>query len=165
MEQQEYSATDIRKLLHQLFPERRLVLSQFTFFNQTGVSKATGETFRRGRRCYKLRDILPIACILALKEEGIPYKNVEALPALIQENSDIIFELGEGCRVSGYGNRLVLQLKDEEAPNEVLEAFLSGEGQSLLFWSFDIGLLARQLEAVAMGSAMQPSQERVLKAA
>ena len=68
----EFSASEIRQVLQGLFPHRRLVLSQFTFFNNIGVSLPTGETFRRGRRCYRLEDILSIATVLALKEEGIP---------------------------------------------------------------------------------------------
>lgn len=155
MAEQEYTATEVRKLLHELFPQRRLVLSQFTFFNQTGVSKATGSTFRRGRRCYRLEDLLSIACILALKEEGIPYKNVEGLPALIQENASLIFALGEGCRLSGFGEQVTLKLKGEGSVNEVLESFLAEGSQSLLFWSFDVGLLAHQLQAIAERQAME----------
>ncbi len=80
MTETEYSASDIRKLLQQLFPQRRLVLSQFTFFSHRGVARATGETYRRGRRCYRLHDILSIASIIALKEEGIPLKNIRVDP-------------------------------------------------------------------------------------
>jgi DNA-binding transcriptional MerR regulator len=149
MESMEYSATQIRKMLHGLFPQRRLVLSQFTFFNHAGVSRATGSTFRRGRRCYRLPDILPIACILALKEEGIPYKNVESLPALIQDNADRILEIGDGCRLSGFGNSVNLMFPDQIGEPSALQSFLEGDSEMMIFWSFNIGLLAEQLRAVA----------------
>jgi DNA-binding transcriptional MerR regulator len=105
----EYSATEIRKLLQGLFPHRRLVLSQFTFFNQIGIAKPTGSGFKRGRQCYRLEDLLSIATILALKEEGIPFKNIEVVPKIIQQNAARIFEIGEGCRLSGHGDAIVLR--------------------------------------------------------
>ncbi len=147
MDQIEYSASEIRKILQQLFPTRRLVLSQFTFFNQIGVAKPSGETFRRGRRCYKLKDVLPIACVLALKEEGIPLKNIECVPRLIQENVERIFSLGSNSRIIGFGETITLQLADDTAANPAVEAFLAGEvptGASF-FWSFNVGELAQTL--------------------
>ena len=145
----EYSASEIRKLLQQLFPQRRLVLSQFTFFNQIGVARATGLTFRRGRRCYRLEDILSIACVIALKEEGIPLKNVETVPALVQERAQEIFHCGAGCRLSGYGDTVTLVLPQGDGDNRALDRFLDSGAERLLFWGFDVGLLAEQLEQVA----------------
>ena len=165
MDGTEYSASDIRKILQGLFPQRRLVLSQFTFFNQVGVAKATGKTFRRGRRCYRLEDLLSIACILALKEEGIPYKNVESVPALIQDNSDKIFAAGEGCRLSGFGETVSLSFPHEEKDEAALDSFLSGEQTSLLFWCFDVGLLAEQLRLVATQAARTTAVPAVAQAA
>ena len=145
----EYSATEIRKILQGLFPHRRLVLSQFTFFNQIGIAKPTGSSFKRGRRCYRLQDILSIACILALKEEGIPFKNIETLPPLIQEHAERIFLCGEGCRLSGHAEAIALRFPGDSSENPALTSFLSGEHEELLFWGFDIGLLAEQLRDIA----------------
>jgi len=150
----EYSASEIRTILQRLFPHRRLVLSQFTFFNQSGVAKPTGETFRRGRRCYRPFDILSIAAVLALKEEGIPYKNIEPLPAVIQQHSEEIFRLGSPCRVVGYKDFLSLELparerilvKTNEQNLSPLDAFAAHGSSYSLFWSFDVGALATQLE-------------------
>ena len=152
MEQLEYSASQIRKILQELFPRRRLVLSQFTFFNQVGVAKPTGVTFRRGRRCYRLEDLLSIACILALKEEGIPYKNVDQVPAILQAHAERIFASGHGCRLSGFGDIVNLVLPGEEQSNAALLDYLSEDKEPILFWSFDVGLLAEQLQAVAQRS-------------
>lgn len=146
----EFSASEIRKLLQTLFPHRRLVLSQFTFFNQVGVSRPTGETSRRGRRCYRLQDILPIACILALKEEGIPYKNVETVPAVLQTHADKIFRSGPGVRLSGFGSNVELCFQGEEQLAEPYLDFLSGDFGIQLFWSFDVGMLASRLEATTI---------------
>lgn len=148
----EYSASDIRKILQQIFPNRRLVLSQFTFFNQCGVARPTGETFRRGRRCYRLVDLLSIATVLALKEEGIPLKNIEAVPALIQDRAEQIFEIGENCRLSGFGSRIALKLPGDTSYNLPLDTFLAEEQGCALYWSYDVGALARRLEAVALGA-------------
>ena len=149
--QQEYSASQIRGLLQQLFPTRRLVLSQFTFFNQSGVSKPTGDTTRRGRRCYRLQDILSIACVLALKEEGIPLKNIDIVPALIQKEADRIFAAGVGVRISGFGSNIRLTFPGESWEYSALEAFLDDSTNTLLFWNYDIGALAQQLVQVAAG--------------
>ncbi len=140
----EYSASELRRLLQELFPHRRLVLSQFTFYNQIGVAKPTGETFRRKRRCYRLVDILPIACVLSLKEQGIPLKNIAAVPGLIQENAARIFATGKGCRLSGAGDTVQLQMPGEEATQAALDTLLDGLCGSL-FWGFDVGELAEQL--------------------
>ena len=151
----EYSASEARELMQRLFPHRRLVLSQFTFFNQVKIAVATGETFRRGRRCYRLLDLLSVGCVLALKEEGIPYKNIEAVPGMIQKNAQLIFELGPGCRLSGSGEQVGLNLPGRPLQGEeVLESFLDrsedqlGQNQGI-FWSFDLGLLAAQLRSIA----------------
>lgn len=145
----EFTASEIRKLLQALFPHRRLVLSQFTFFNQIGVSRPSGKTYRRGRRCYRLQDILPIACILALKEEGIPFKNIETVPAVLQTHAEKIFKVGAGVRLSGFGSNVELCFPGEEQLAEPYLDFLSGDFGMQLFWSFDVGLLAGQLEAIA----------------
>lgn len=150
----EYSASDIRRILQQLFPHRRLVLSQFTFFNQIGVAKPTGEQFRRGRRCYRLEDILSIAAVIALKEEGIPLKNISCVPQLIQERSAEIFrsargDVGRGCRLSGFGESVVLLAAGERLPNTALDIFLSDDAEGRLFWSYDLGLLAAQIQQLA----------------
>ncbi len=149
---QEYSASEVRKLLQKLFPHRRLVLSQFTYYNQCGVAKPLGNTYRRGRRCYRLMDILPIACVLALKEEGIPLKNIETLPPLIHDNLDRIFASGPNTRLHGYGQSIVLLFPEQDSSNLPLENFLSENQTPSLFWSFDIGLLARQLQALSVES-------------
>ncbi len=145
----EYSATDVRWMLQQLFPKRKLVLSQLTFFNQSGVCRPTGNSFKRGRRCYKLVDLLPTACVLALKEQGIPLKNISQLPSLLQENTQRIFSDPKGCQVSGYGNEVSLLIPGEMTQNLALEAFLSNSSSSsCLFWNFDIApLVMRLLEA------------------
>jgi hypothetical protein len=155
MAQAEYSASEVRKILQKLFPQRRLVLSQFTFFNQVGVTKPSGITFRRGRQCYTLHDVLPIACVLALKEEGIPLKNIECVPRLIQENVDRIFSLGPNSRIIGFGDVITLQLADDTSSNVAVQAFLSSEShsESSLFWSFDVGALAKTLVEVEASRA------------
>lgn len=142
---QEYSASEVRKLLQILFPQRRLVLSQFTFFNQVGVSTPSGETSRRGRRCYRLIDLLSIACILALKEEGIPYKNVECLPKMIQENLDKIFAFNESCIASGWGSKVDLSFGETASKANSILSFLEEPNLLGLYWSFDISDLAKQL--------------------
>jgi hypothetical protein len=149
MENAEFSATEIRKILQGLFPHRRLVLSQFTFFNQVGVATPTGSTYKRGRRCYRLRDLLSIACILALKEEGIPYKNVEDVPRMIQEDAERIFAAGEGCRLYGVGGKVGLCFPGSQNNPEPLDAMLDCETGLGLFWGFDVGLLATQLSEAA----------------
>ncbi|MFN8389208.1 MAG: hypothetical protein U0136_02825 [Bdellovibrionota bacterium] len=141
----EYTATELRRLLQELFPHRRLVLSQFTFFNQVGVARPTGETFRRKRRCYRLVDILSIACVLSLKEQGIPLKNIGPVPALVQERSLEIFQNGRGCRLSGMGDAVHLQVPGSAETNSALDRLLSNPEQASLFWAFDVGELAEQL--------------------
>lgn len=145
MEAMEYSASEIRKILQQLFPQRRLVLSQFTFYNHCGVAKPTGDTFRRGRRRYRLPDILPIACVLALKEEGIPLKNISLLPTLVQECAEKIVGSGESCKLSGYGEHIHIE---NGTANTALEAFLLNTDGTHIFWSYDVGLLAKQLKNI-----------------
>ena len=152
----EYSASEIRKLLQQLFPNRRLVLSQFTFFNQIGIAKPSGETFRRGRRCYKLEDVLSIALVLALKEEGIPFKNIEELPKLVQLHAKTIFTVGEGCRVSGYGSEIDLQIPGVNYSTRSLETLIAESDRPLLFWSYDVGVLAKRIRNIALGGTKQP---------
>ena len=145
MDAREYSASEVRKLLQFLFPQRRLVLSQFTFFNHIGVSKPSGDTYRRGRRCYRLQDLLSIASVLALKEEGIPFKNVEVLPELIHENLNRIFLFSEECFLSGYDEKVTMSFGSEARGGETLESFFNSNEKLGLFWGFDITLMARQL--------------------
>jgi DNA-binding transcriptional MerR regulator len=147
MSYQEYSASEIRKMLQQLFPHRKLVLSQFTFFNQIGVARPTGVTSRRGRQCYKLEDVLSIACVIALKEEGISLKNISELPQLIQQNSKKIFEQGSGCRLSGCGDKLSLIFAGETIKNFALETFFDSS-EVRMFWSFDVGALSEKLAII-----------------
>ena len=142
---QEFSASEVRKLLQILFPQRRLVLSQFTFFNQVGVSNPSGSTSRRGRRCYRLEDLLPIALVLALKEEGIPYKNLEKLPKAIQENLEKIFSFQEMCIASGWGTKVNLCFGPQANQSESLLSFLDEPNLLGLYWSFDVSDLAKQL--------------------
>jgi hypothetical protein len=149
----EYSATEVRWMLQQLFPQRKLVLSQLTFFNQSGVGRPTGSTFRRGRRCYKLTDVLPIACVLALKERGIPLKNISPLPGLIQSYAQRIFSDPRGCQLSGYGLEVSLVMPGESLENTALDAFLkASEETPYLFWNYDIApLIGRLFEAAESG--------------
>lgn len=145
----EYSATELRRILQELFPTRKLVLSQFTFYNQIGVARPTGETFKRGRRCYRLGDILPIACVLALKEKGIPLKNIQSVPSLVQERASQIFAHGSNCFISGYGSAVNLLMHDDQSPDICLESFLDeSEEVAQLFWSYDVGLLAARLNEI-----------------
>ena len=160
MTQAEFSASELRKIFQELFPHRKLVLSQFTFYNQVGVAKPSGETFRRGRRCYRLVDLLPIATVLALKEKGIPLKNIEVLPRLLQESAERIFSFGTDCLISGYGEQVHLQMPDEDGEDLCLEAFLAEETQTMLYWSFDVGKLAAELQDVVARYS-----ERYLRAA
>ncbi|MCC6933643.1 MAG: hypothetical protein IT292_10385 [Deltaproteobacteria bacterium] len=150
MVEREYSAIEVRELIQKIFPQRKLVLSQFTFFNHVGVAKPSGETFRRGRRCYRLVDLLSVVTVLALKEQGIPLKNIDLVPSLIQENAQTIFNIGAGCRLSGHGSTVSLNLPNQNSANEALDSLLGGEmRKDILFWSYDVGLLARQLQEVA----------------
>jgi len=149
---EEYTASHIRKLLQQLFPHRKLVLSQFTFFCQTGVSAPSGEQVRRGRRCFKLVDILPMASLLGVKEEGIPYKNADSLPLLVRDNAEKIFLSGPGTLIAGFGKDLSIRFPKESWTGSAVEAFLDCEtqpGEQRLFWSYDVGELAKQLLSVA----------------
>lgn len=167
MDNIEYSANEIRVLLQDIFPNRQLVLSQFTFFNQIGVSRPTGVTFKRGRRCYRLEDILSIACVIALKEEGIPFKNIEHLPAIIQENVEDIFFYGPGCRVSGFGDFVFLKFPYTENETQTFSRFLNSSSVNLaLFWSYDLGELAWRLKEAAINRYQEQIEEfPILKAA
>ena len=160
MENLEYSASEIRRILQQLFPQRKLVLSQLTFFNQVGVSRPTGETFRRGRRCYRLTDILPIACVLALKEQGISLKSIAAVPKLIQEKAGEILSHGPAYRLLGFGQSIEF-ITHGKTSEVVLQEFLESSSEpKVLFWSYDVGLLAQQLKEVVLAES-----EGLLKAA
>ncbi|HMO16913.1 MAG TPA: hypothetical protein PKA63_01090 [Oligoflexia bacterium] len=148
----EYTASQVRLILQELFPSRKLVLSQLTFFNQMGISVPSGNGFRRGRRLYRLRDLLPIAVVLALKEQGIPNKNVELAPACVQEHADEIFKLGSPVRLSGIGEIVHLDLgrisdNRKNESDKAIEFLLSGQSMDL-FWSYDVGFLALELSRV-----------------
>lgn len=157
----EYNASEVRMILQELFPSRKLVLSQFTFFNQSGVGKPSGNTTRRGRRCYRLSDLLPIATILALKEQGIPNKNVDKAPPLVQDLADQIFSADGPCQLSGVGDLVHLSLPKQRILSAVTSsAVTSTEGVDLavialldnatsdFFWSYDVGFLALELVRV-----------------
>ena len=91
--------------------------------------------------------MLPIALVLALKEEGIPFKNIEVVPDLIRSKASQILKMGPGSRVSGQGETIGLSLAEEEDTVPALEELLK-EGSVKFFWSFDVGILATQLQAV-----------------
>jgi len=159
----EYSASRVRNMLQKLFPERRLVLSQFTFFNQCGVAKPSGETFKRGRRCYRLFDILPIATVLALKEEGIPLCNIESVPSLIQQHAELIFQTGAGCRLAGHGPALSLSIPGSFSDARPLESLLAEASDHFLFWSFDVGALSETLSKLASGESIEELSTPLIK--
>lgn len=149
--EKEFSAIEVREIIQKLFPHRKLVLSQFTFFGHAGVARATGTTFRRGRRCFVISDLLPIATVLALKEQGIPLKNIEKAPMLIQENISDIFA-NSGCKLSGYGDNLSLVIPGKLDVNEALDHLLnSGSSEQSLFWTFDLSRLCSQLYNICTG--------------
>ena len=150
--EKEFSAIEVREIIQKLFPHRKLVLSQFTFFGHAGVARPTGDTYRRGRRCFKLADLLPIAAVLALKEQGIPLKNIESAPALIQSHTQDIFST-PGCKLSGYGKSLSLSIPGKNTNNNALEALLdSNNVEGSLFWTFDLSLLSAQLYQIGSGN-------------
>lgn len=145
----EFNASEVREVLQELFPTRKLVLSQFTFFNQIGVSKPTGDSFRRGRRCYKTQDLLPIAVVLALKEQGIPNKNISKVPGLVREHSEKIFSLGAGSKISGFRDNVCINFVGESVSDISLVALLDCEefnhSEQNIYWSYDVGQMALDL--------------------
>ncbi len=147
IEKLEFTATEARVILQDLFPARKLVLSQLTSYNQSGVGSPSGERIVRGRKCYKIADLLPIALVLALKEQGIPNKNVSLLPSMIREHSDLIFSLQDSCQVSGIGDLVYLALPGSNETDIVLERLLSGDSMEI-FWSYDVGGLAKEMYRV-----------------
>jgi|GEM_PF-4102800 len=149
MAKPEYSASQVREFLIDLFPHRKLVLSQLTFFSRTGIAQPTGETLKRGRRCFCLEDILPVACILALKEKGIPLCNVRPVPALLMTHSQRIFAFDGQARLSGCGDKVFLSFDNDEGMCPVMSSFLSGNEDMSLFWSYDVSALARELLEIA----------------
>ncbi len=154
----EFSASEVRVVMQKLFPHRKLVLSQFTFFMQVGIARPSGKSFRRGRRCYRLEDLLPIATVLALKEEGIPFKNVPDLPELVHNAAAKVFSIGSGCRLSGHGSKIDLIVPGAERfGTGALDSLLSANSLGLqqMFWSLDIGLLAEQLQVTAAEALME----------
>lgn len=145
----EYTATEARLILQDLFPSRKLVLSQFTFYNQNGVGSPSGTRLVRGRRCYKLVDLLPIAIVLALKEQGIPNKNVSLVPSIIKEHSSLIFSIEGSCQISGIGEVVHLKLPNSSSKeiDPAIEYFLSGQSDEM-FWSYDVGSLAKEISRI-----------------
>ena len=149
--EKEFSAIEVREIIQKLFPHRKLVLSQFTFFGHAGVARPTGDTYRRGRRCFKLADLLPIAAVLALKEQGIPLKNIEEAPALIQMHIQDIFNT-PGCKLSGFGKNICITIPGKNVQNNALDEFLNPNGNdSCLFWTFDLSMLSAQLYQIGSG--------------
>ena len=132
----EFTASEVQVLLQQLFPKRKLVLSQLTFFLQAGVARPTGESFCRKRRCYRLADILPIACVLQLKEEGIPLKNIADVPSILQNNLSRIFNVccgtdsANSCRLMGCGGNVSLIFNDSENPKSAHQMLIEMLGIS-----------------------------------
>lgn len=149
----EFNATYVRRIIQDMFPTRKLVLSQFTLYHQMGVSKPSGESFKRGRRCYRLFDLLPMALVLVLKEQGIPNKNIAHIPAIISERVEDIFKEGKGVIVNGYREVCSLVFPGEETSNLALLEMLSEDQNSMgvqdLYWSYDVGYLASELVRVA----------------
>ncbi|MCC6221482.1 MAG: MerR family transcriptional regulator [Deltaproteobacteria bacterium] len=165
MDVNEYSAIEIRKILQQLFPTRKLVLSQFTFYANRGIIRPTGTTSRRGRRCFRLEDLLPVAAVIALKEEGIPLKNIEALPGIIQRYAAEIFSTHATCRISGVCNNVSLSIADEQLVTLPIDSFLDGTSADSLFWSFDLRRLTNQLLAVINGRIEEIDSQYLERAA
>ncbi len=153
--QQEFTACEIRKVLQQLFPHRQLVLSQFTFYNQIGVAKPSGSSFRRGRRCYAAGDIVPIATVLALKEEGIPLKSIGDAPLRIQQHIAKIYYQNRQTNLMGFGNTISLSIEGESNDTTALDAFLSDPTRRLLFWNFDVSALAQQIRSIVNGEVRE----------
>ena len=157
----EFTATDVRKIIQKVYPSRRLVLSQFTFFNDAGISSPTGTQMVRGRGCYRLHDLLPIATVIALKDRGITYKKIQQLPSLIQQHSHQIFKIGAGCRVNGFGSNIEISIpglstisctdnkSSSESTIDQFIASLDSNKSSGLYWSLDIGKLASDLQMFA----------------
>jgi len=156
--QKEYTTCEIRKFLQQLFPHRQLVLSQFTFYNHIGVAKPSGESFKRGRRCYVASDILPIVVILALKEEGIPLKNLGNSVQAIQSNINSIFHERKPTRLMGFGSTISLHIEGEKEDQIAVESFLEDSAETLLFWNIDITSLVTDLCRAISGENSQEKQ-------
>ncbi|MDD2943259.1 MAG: hypothetical protein PHC51_09875 [bacterium] len=145
----EFSATEVREILLKLFPHRKLVLSQFTFFASSGVGSPTGKTFRRGRRCYVLEDLLPIACVLSLKERGIALKVLGSFPSMIKEKAHSILYQGDKCWIAGFGGDV--ELCNSQTPSgQLVDRFLSSEVPQQLFWRFNVTSMAEELLQAAM---------------
>lgn len=153
----EFNASGVRRIIQDMFPARKLVLSQFTLYHQIGVSRPSGENFKRGRRCYRLYDLLPIALVLVLKEQGIPNKNIGNMPALISDHAEAIFESGQGVRVSGFKEVCHLSFPESSLSSKPEDSALlamlledpSNSGIQDLYWSYDIGYLSSELIRVA----------------
>jgi hypothetical protein len=70
---------------------------------------------------------------------------------MIQRHAQRIFLCGEGCRLSGHGEAIVLRFPGEQGANAALDSFLSQEHPEMIFWGFDVGLLAEQLSSISSG--------------
>ena len=75
-------------------------------------------------------------------------KNIQPVPQLIQDNAQKIFELGSNCLLSGFGTLNSLQMPGTVEVNEPLNAFLNQASSPQLYWSYDLGGLARAIQAV-----------------
>lgn len=144
MSEKEYSTAEVRNLMLEIFPHRKLVLSQFTFFQQVGVITPTGCTQKRGRKCFRLTDLLSLVAVLELKERGIALKGIEQVPSMIRNQIEEVFKLDTTWRLSGYKGHC--SLKNEDQTDDALNAFLSDNNScGKLFWSIDLSMLASKL--------------------
>lgn len=147
----EYTASDVQAMLQEMFPRRKLVLSQLTLFNQNGVCQPTGVTFRRGRRCYRIQDLLPTICVLVLKEEGIPFKNIASVPQLVRDHADLILNQSSKARCSvrlaGCGDVVSLMISGDSSDMAALNSLLDtpSSTNANLFWSCDVAALGHRL--------------------
>ena len=167
MTNREYCASEVRVILQELFPDRSLVLSQFTFFNHMGIARPTGTSHKRKRRCYRLSDVLPMATVLALKEEGIPLKNIGNAPTLIQEHLLAIENSFQAVLLSGFGESISLSIGTDTYGTEIspIDALLNtNENKSTLFWSFDISALYRDIIAISEGREHSRNAHQVIAA-
>ena len=158
----EYTASDVQCILQEIFPRRKLVLSQLTLFSQNGVCIPTGSSFRRGRRCYVLQDVLPAVCVLALKEEGIPFKNISFLPQLIRNSAELIMQAGCGVRITGCGNAVSLVVNGNWMENVSIDALINEANNTHLFWSCDASALGSRLVQVSQ-NGQQSGHKQLLQ--
>jgi len=157
----EFNASGVRRIIQEMFPMRKLVLSQFTLYYHMGVATPSGENYKRGRRCYRLYDLLPIALVLILKEQGIPNKNIGHMPKVISEKAEEIFEVGRGVRISGFKEVCHLAFPEEKGRDRALLSMLEDDissGVQDLYWSYDVGYLASELVRLATRIHLEDSE-------